>query len=330
MLLNCRNGTLNLNTGKIRAHTPDDLITRLVDIDFIPEAECPGFLRFLDKVLESKQELIDYLQRFVGYSLTGRTTEQVLVFLYGTGANGKTTLANIIEQLLGDFAAVADRSLLMHRDNRTSSNDVAALRGARLVKVSELNDGERLDEASVKTMTGGDMVSCRFLYGEFFSYYPDYKILLLGNYKPKVRGRDLGIWRRIHLLPFKVAIPESERDQKLFEKLKAELPGILAWAVRGCLEWQRMGLKPPAGVRDEVEAYRHSEDIFRQWIEERCVLGEAEKSPASELLLSFINFSNWRNITSTKFGRMLSEAGFTRGVSGKTYWQGISVNPVGL
>ncbi|MBW6475273.1 MAG: bifunctional DNA primase/polymerase, partial [Anaerolineaceae bacterium] len=194
MLLNVRNGTLDLKTGELMPHSPDDFLTRLVNIDYNEHASCPEFHRFLDRILGGKQELIDYLQRFIGYCLTGMTIEQVLLFLYGTGANGKSTLATIIEKLLCDLASVADSSLLMQRDNRTASNDLAALRGSRLVKVSEFNDGERLAEATIKTLTGGDRVTCRFLYGEFFEYTPQFKVLLLGNYKPKVRGQDLGIW----------------------------------------------------------------------------------------------------------------------------------------
>lgn len=323
MALNCLNGTLDLTTGRLRQHTPEDFITRLVDINYDQGAQCPEFLKFLAKVLDGKQDLIDYLQRFVGYCLTGKTTEQVLLFLYGTGANGKTTLANTIEKLLGDFSTTADRALLMHRDNTKGSNDLAGLKGARLVKVSELNDGERLDEAAVKTMTGGDKVSCRFLYGEYFDYLPAFKILLLGNYKPKVRGRDNGIWRRIHLLPFNVTIPPEERDPELMAKLQAELPGVLAWAVRGCIEWQRGGLKPPPEVREEIEAYRKAEDIFSQWVQEHCITGEGHRATASSLLESFKVFSGWRNITPTKFGRLLAEAGFANEKSGKSLWVGI-------
>lgn len=326
MLLNCRNGTLNLKDGSLYEHTPAGFITRLVNIDYSSNAECPEFLRFLDRIMGGNSALIDYIQRYVGYCLTGNISEQILVFFYGTGANGKTTLANVIEMLLGDFASTAGSTLLMHRDNNSSSNDLAALRGSRLVKVSEFDDGERLAEATVKTLTGGDRISCRFLYGEFFEYTPQYKILLLGNYKPKVRGRDHGIWRRIHLLPFNITIPEKERDPKLMDKLTAELPGILNWAVQGCLQWQKKGLCPPREVSEEVEAYRHSEDIFQQWIDECCKVGGGYRSAANDLLQSFIGYSNWRNISAQKFGRLLAECGFKREKSGTIFWNGISID----
>jgi putative DNA primase/helicase len=147
----------------------------------------------------------------------------------------------------------------------------------------------------------------------------------LGNYKPKIRGGDNGIWRRIHLLPFKVTIPPEERDHQLNEKLAAEISGILAWAVRGCLEWQRIGLAPPKEVLDEVNEYRKSEDIFQQWIEECCDIGEHFKSSANGLLQSFIGFSNWRHVSPQKFGRMLTDAGMQRGKSGRVVYNGLQL-----
>ncbi len=255
MFLNVKNGTIDLHNGILQPHSATDYITKLVDVDFHANSQCPTFVQFLNQIFDNNQNLIGYLQRFFGYCLTGLTVEQVMVFFYGLGANGKTTLANVLECLLGDTAITANSDLLMQRENRGASNDLAVLRGTRLVKVSEIDDGEKLSEAQIKTLTGGDRVTCRFLYGEFFQYTPTYKILLLGNYKPKVRGRDYGIWRRIHLLPFNVTVPECERDPNLFEKLKSELPGILSWAVEGCLEWQKNGLRPPPEVIAEVEQY---------------------------------------------------------------------------
>lgn len=325
MLLNCKNGTIDLRTGKLQEHNPDDFITKIVDIDYLPNAPHREFMTFIDKVLDGKRVLIDYLQRFMGYCLTGKTNEQVLLFLYGTGANGKTTLANVMEKLVGDYSSTANSSLLMHRSNNTATNDLAALRGARLVKVSEFDEGERLAEATVKTLTGGDRISCRHLYCEPFEYTPSYKILLLGNYKPNVRGQDEGIWRRIHLLPFRMTIRPQDRDQNLEEKLNKELPGILYWAVEGCLEWQRIGLKAPEDIRNEVASYRRNEDVFNQWINECCVKGEEYLTSAKQLLESYKNFSQRRDITPTKLGRMLREAGFRKQTSGNVSWQGIGL-----
>ena len=329
MRLNCRNGTVDLCTGELCSHSSYDLITRLVNIDFDPTASCPTFLNFLGRVMDGNQGLIDYLQRFVGYCLTGKTSEQVLVFMHGHGANGKTTFANVLEWLLGDFAATAGADLLMHRDGRGATNDLAALRGRRLVKVSEFDDGERLAEAQIKTLTGGDRINCRFLYQEFFEYTPQFKILLLGNYKPKIRGRDYGIWRRIHLVPFAVTIPESDRDPDLADKLRVELPGILAWAVCGCLEWQRVGLAPPAEVQNAVEDYKAAEDVFGEWLQDCCDLGAQYRASASELLNSFVGFSNWRAISTQRFGKMLRDGGFAKVKShGAIFWEGLQVSEI--
>lgn len=325
MLLNCLNGTLNLKTGKLQQQKPEDLITKLVSINYSADAECPDFLRFLDRIMDSKPELINYIQRYVGYCLTGNISEQILTFFYGTGANGKTTLANVIAMLLGDFASTAGSTLLMRRDKNSSTNDLAALRGARVVIVSEFDDGEILAEATVKSLTGGDRIACRYLYGEFFEYTPQYKILLLGNYKPTIRGRDHGIWRRIHLIPFKITIPANERDPKLMEKFTAELPGILAWAVKGCLEWQKIGLCPPHEVKEEVKAYRQSEDIFKQWIDDCCIKGDEHCTSSSNLYQSFTDYSNRIDITVQKLGHMLAEAGFQKEKKGTISWLGIGL-----
>jgi putative DNA primase/helicase len=214
----------------------------------------------------------------------------------------------------------------MSRDNRSSTNDVAALRGSRLVKVSEFDDTERLAEAQIKTLTGGDPVSCRFLYCESFTYTPTYKILLIGNHKPKVRGTDHGIWRRLHLLNFGVTIPEEERNPHLQDELLAELPGILAWSVQGCLDWQVKGLAAPDAVKAATEEYRHSEDVFQLWVDECCVTGNQHVTPAAELLVSFIEYSKLRGTSTTKFGRMLSDAGYLKEKpNGLIWWRGLGL-----
>jgi putative DNA primase/helicase len=245
MLLTCSNGTIDLNYGTLRQHRADDFMTRMTAIDFNPDAKCPLFEKFLSQIFDGNENIIRYLQRFAGYCLTGRTDEQILLFFYGLGCNGKSVLANVLDALMGDYASTAGSDLLMSRDNRGSTNDIAALRGSRLVKVSEFDDGEKLAEAQIKTLTGGDPVSCRFLYCENFTYTPTYKILLIGNHKPKVRDNGHGIWRRLHLLPFDVTIPEEERDADLQDKLLRELPGILTWAVQGCLKWREIKLSKP-------------------------------------------------------------------------------------
>ncbi len=326
MLLAVENGTLNLETFDLQPHSASDFITRKVNVRFNPLAQCPRWLAFLDRILAGNQELISYLRRWFGYCLTGRTGEQVLLFLYGTGANGKSVLANILDALLAEFARTAGSDLLMIRADRNASNDVAALRGARLVKVSEFDEGARLAEAQIKTLTGGDPVTCRHLYREFFTYVPCFKILLLGNHKPKVTGTDNGIWRRLHLLHFGVTIPPEERDPYLQDKLLAELPGILRWAAEGCCEWQRTGLNPPDEIKAATDEYRQSEDVFDEWLQECCSRGEWSTASAADLLKSFAEYSGWRNVSPQKLGRLLSAANFTREKSnGVIFWRGLAL-----
>ncbi|ABK98984.1 DNA primase family protein [Pelobacter propionicus] len=326
MLLTVLNGTIDLESGALLPHDPANFLTRLVFIEYDPTAECPKFLAFLDRIFASDKEIISYIQRFAGYCLTGLTGEQVLLFFYGLGANGKSVLANVFRALCGDYASTAGAELLMVRDRRSPTNDLAGLRGSRLVVVSEFDDGERLAEAQIKQLTGEDAISCRFLYGEFFSYVPQFKPLLIGNHRPKIRGTDHGIWRRFHLVSFNVVIPPEERDPHLQKKLLQELPGILAWAVRGCLDWQRQGLNPPESVKAAVTEYRQAEDVFGQWIAEYCHRDVGMTAPAAALLRSFAEFSGWRNVTTTKFGRMLTDAGFSKEKShGTIRWRGLGL-----
>lgn len=327
MLLTVTNGTIDLETGVLRDSRAGDLITRMTPIEFDTKAECPKFMAFLSRIFDGNENVIRYLQRFAGYCLTGMTGEQILLFFYGLGANGKSVLANILDALLGDYASTAGSDLLMARGDRSSTNDVAALRGSRLVKVSEFDDGEKLAEAQIKTLTGGDPVTCRFLYCENFTYIPTYKILLIGNHKPKVRDNGHGIWRRLQLLPFEVIIPEEERDADLQDKLLEELPGILAWAVQGCLKWQEVKLSRPQEIKDATDEYKKSEDIFELWIDDCCTRGAEFVTPVADLLTSFIDYSKWKGTTLTKLGRMLSDAGFTRDKSNVIRWRGIGLLP---
>ena len=326
MILNVLNGTIDLKKGRLLAHNPADLITRRIDIEYDPEATCPVFLAFLEKIMGGNARLISYLQRWVGYCLAGMTNEQVLLFLYGRGRNGKTTLVNIVRELLGDFAATADGGIILNRtgNDLNSLATLAGLRGTRLVTLNEINDGDRLNEAAVKNFTGQDEISCRFLHQGFFSYRPQFKLLLFGNYKPNIRGRDYGVWRRIHLLNFGVTITDAECDPHLDQKLRNELPGILTWAVKGCLAWQKHGLNPPCEVKAAVDEYKRAEDILQSWIDEFCELGPLFSERPQELLSSFINFSNWKSLNPNKFGRMLSDAGFEKSKSGgDRRWIGI-------
>lgn len=328
MLLNCLNGTIDLRTGKLLAFCPSRRITKMSGVEYDPRATCPIFQDFLNKIFNNDNELIKYIKRLFGYCLTGSTREQIMAFFYGTGRNGKTTLINLLLMLLSDFACSAQADLLMFRDRQGANNELARLRGARLVAVNEVEEGSRLAEAQLKTLTGGDTITARFLFKEFFEYEPLFKLILVGNHKPHIRGRDLGIWRRIHLIPFTVTIPEDECDLQLPEKLRSELSGVLTWAVQGCIEWQKEGLKPPKSVLTATQQYRNSEDVFRQWLAECCFEEPASQCSANELMKSFLEFSQWPNMTPQKLGRMLTEAGFKAYSNGtKRSWLGIGIQP---
>lgn len=270
LLLNVRNGTVDLRTGQLRAHRREDLITKLVSIDYDATADCELWDAFLWRITDRSEELYGYLRRLAGYLLTGVTTEQVLHFLFGLGANGKSVFIEIVNAILGDYAVIVSPDLIMLKRHAGIPNDVARLRGARAALMNETTQGAKFDEAKLKDLTGGDSLTARFLHREFFDFAPTHKLVIRGNHKPAIIGTDEGIWRRLRLVPFTVQIPAEEQDVNLLGKLRGELPGILKWAVAGCLEWQREGLKPPGCVLDAVRQYRTEADTLGRFLEEQC------------------------------------------------------------
>jgi putative DNA primase/helicase len=269
-LFNVGNGTVDLRTGQLRPHRREDLISNIVDVPFDLDAGCELWDAFLWRVTDKSEELRGYLQRFVGYLLTGDTTEQALHFLYGLGANGKTVFCDVLMRILGDYAVAVSPDLIMVRRHSGIPNDVARLRGARAALMNETTQGARFDEAKLKDLTGGDVLTARFLHAEFFDFRPTHRIVIRGNHKPAINGTDEGIWRRLHLVPFTISIPKDEQDRQLLEKLAMELPGILQWAIQGCLAWQCHGLNPPSIITDAVRAYREESDTLGRFIEEHC------------------------------------------------------------
>src|SRR5262249_26057261 len=211
MLFNVKNGTLDLRTGELRPHRREDFISRISDIEFDPKAECELWDAFLWRVLGNDQELYEYAQRLVGYLLTGNTSEQVLHFLYGLGANGKSVFFEIVQELLGDYAIVVSPELVLVRRHSGIPNDIARLRGVRAAFMNETSQGSRFDEAKLKDLTGGDKLSGRFLHQEFFDFPPTHKLIIRGNHKPVIAGTDAGGWRRLRLIPFLLTIPPDEQ-----------------------------------------------------------------------------------------------------------------------
>lgn len=310
--LNVLNGAIDLRTGQLSKTRRQDLITKLAPVIYDPDAQCPLWERFLLEVMGGDQELVSFLQRAIGYTLTGDTSEQVIFILHGKGANGKSTLLETLRAMLGEDYTVQIRAeSLMVKQGDTIPNDIARLKGARLVNARETEEGKRLAEALVKEMTGGDTMTARFMRGEFFDFKPEFKLFLAANHKPTIRGTDLAIWRRIRLIPFDVTFPEDKQDKQLAQKLRGELPGILAWAVRGCQGWQVLGgLGTPAAVKTATEQYRSESDALAAFLEEYTVTEdntETQAKPIFEAYKSWCEANGEKWEKQTMFGRRMKE-----------------------
>jgi putative DNA primase/helicase len=311
-LVNCQNGTLDLRTGRLKDHDPTDRITKIVPEDYDPDASCPRFQRFLKEALVD-DALIQFVKRYSGYTLTGITRERLLAILYGFGKNGKTTLVELLHEVLGDYARNTDVETLLIKKYQGVGNDVAALKGARFVSAAEVEKGRRLAESKVKLLTGRDTVTARFLFGENFDFKPEFKLWLSTNNKPVIQGTDDAIWDRIRLIPFSQRFDGPKADPKLPDKLRNELAGVFAWIVEGCLEWQEHGLEEPKTVTDATKQYREEMDTLAAFIEDRCVVREGIVAPATPL---YKEYQMWcddageKPETQKMFGMRLRERGF--------------------
>ncbi len=327
-LLNVANGTLDLRTGELRPHDRDDWLTRLAPVPYDPSATCPRWEAFLLHAMGGNESLVAFLQRAIGYSLTGHTEEHVFFLLYGLGSNGKSTFLETIRAVMGDLSAVADFNTFLKRDNDGARNDIARLVGTRLVSAVEAEAGKPLAESFIKQLTGSDTITARFLFKEFFDFKPRFKIWLAANHKPAISGGDHGIWRRVRLVPFTVTIPEHEKDPRLPQKLAEELPGILAWAVRGCLAWRENGLGVPEDVKAATASYREEMDAFAGFVEASCVPEAGATVPASALYAAYTKWceENGERARSQKsLAFSLSERGFepAKGGKGVRIWRGV-------
>jgi putative DNA primase/helicase len=330
-LLNVLNGTVELRDGaRLRPHHRADRITKLVAVNYQPEARCPTWLGFLERVLDGNRALIDFLQRFVGYSLTGRTDEQVIAIAHGTGANGKSTFLHAAKMILGDYgASVPLDTFLVNKHVDTARPDLARLRGARLVAAVESDSGRRFAEALVKTVTGQDTIVARRLYREHFEFVPTFKIVIATNHRPIIRGTDDAIWRRIRLIPFTVVIPPGERDRELPEKLQQECEGILAWAVQGCLDWQRDGLGLPDEVQAATDQYRKDMDSLGGFVADCCTVRPDAQATAAQLYQCYLDWAHQageKPMSQKMMGLALAERGFQPSREGRARsWLGISL-----
>jgi putative DNA primase/helicase len=329
-MLAVRNGVVDLTSGKLMDHKPERMISRIANVDYDKDAACPTWLRFLDRIFDANKSLIEYVQSAMGYSLTGDISEHKMFFCYGTGRNGKSTLLETAAEVIGEYAATAETNTFMLRHTESARNDIACLVGMRYVTAIEAADRRRLDETLIKQMTGGDAIKARFLYREHFEFRPQFKLWLAANHKPVIRGTDEGIWSRVLLVPFNVTIPAAERDKRLRDKLRQELPGILAWMVRGCLRWQKHGLQEPAAVTDATKEYRTEMDMLAAFIDECCVTNEQAVCRAGNLYEAYKKWcdaSGEHSDNQRQFGQRLTERGYQRqrAPGGHHTWRGIGI-----
>jgi len=318
MLLGCKNGVICLNTGTLLAPDPNMLITRQVDASYHSGANCPTWLSFIDQCFKGDKETIDYLQKALGYSLTGLVIEEVLHFCFGKGRNGKSVFANILTKLMGSYAITAPAEMLMRKDRNGPTNDIARLAGARLVLANETRSDQRFDDLTIKILVSTERISARFLHNEYFEFWPTFKIWIRGNHKPVIADESNGAWRRIRLIPFANDIPEGMEDPHLENKLLAESEGILAWMVQGVLKWKKEGLSPSPLIKSASNQYRTDCDVIGDFITENCSLEHGLKVSQSEL------WSQWKEWSQENGYSCGSKKSFTRrlrdkGISAEGY-----------
>lgn len=327
-LLNTPKGTIDLRAGRMRRHDPHDYITKTTAVG--PGGECPIWLAFLQRVTGGDSELEAFLQRMLGYSLTGDTSAHALFFAHGRGANGKSVCIDTAAGILKDYHATTPIEAFTVSNNDRHPTDLARLRGARLVTAVETEEGRRWAESRVKALTGGDRIAARFMRQDFFEFTPQFKLLIAGNHKPGLRSVDEAIRRRFHLVPFAITIPAGERDLQLSGKLRTEWPGILKWMIAGCQAWQRDGLAPPAAVLDATASYMEAEDATAAWIDERCSREPQAWTSSGDLFASWKSWADQAGEfvgSAKRFGQNLETRGFhpSRKTNGRGF-QGLVLN----
>jgi putative DNA primase/helicase len=335
-LLATPRGTVELRTGKLRPANPADRINKITAVGPSATIKCPRWLAFLDESTGGDIELIGFLQRWCGYCLTGDIAEHALVFCYGPGGNGKTTLLNTASSILGDYATTAAMETFTAAHYASHPTDLAMLCGARLVTAAETEEGRAWAETRIKQLTGGDPISARFMRCDFFTYKPTFKLMVIGNHEPALRNVDDAARRRFNIVPLmrKPAVV----DKQLESKLKSEWPGILRWMIQGCLEWQADGLSPPETVRAATASYFDNQDLFSQWLDEKC---DAEPGNEHKIATSADLFKSWSDYakaagdtagTRRSFARTLERCGLEparQAHTGTRIWRGVRLKPSG-
>lgn len=332
MLLAVKNGVIDLTTGNLRDGKPDDRITQVADVSFDEKAESPLWINFLNEVFQEDAELVRYLQKCLGYSLTGLTNEQVLFICFGQGSNGKSVFFKIIQEILGDYAHNAPSSLFQKGNSSAIPNDVAATESKRFLISSETLTTSRLNEQRLKSWTGGDKQTARFLNHEFFTFEPTAKPWLFVNHKPVVDDDSYGFWRRVRVISFNRVFAPKEQDHELSNKLKSEKSGILNWMIEGCLLCQKEGLNPtPEIVTEATRAYQEESDLIAQFLSDCCELNPNSKVKAAYVYKTYTGWCEEQGLlkfdvlTRTAFGRRLSDKFAKKHENDGTYYFGISL-----
>ncbi|WP_088840672.1 phage/plasmid primase, P4 family [Listeria sp. ILCC797] len=327
---NSQNGFVNLRTGQLKEHDRTQMFTKISLVEYTDKIDAPLWEQFLKDIFNNDEELIRYIQKAVGYSLTGSTQEQVMFILYGNGRNGKSVFLDIINDIFGTYATnIQPQTIMVKQQTSNANSDIARLQSARFVTTTEPNEGVRLDEGLVKQLTGGDKVTARHLYKNEFEFTPEFKIWMATNHKPIIRGRDDGIWRRLHLIPFIVKIPDYKVDKQLKYKLRSELTGILNWAVEGCLKWQTEGLGLPKAVKQASAEYKSEMDVITAFIEDCCEVGEDKNIKAKVLYETYRDWAKNNGqyvMSNTKFGKEITLKFSKKRANTGFKYEGITLN----
>lgn len=331
MLLNTPSGYVNLTSGELHDHNIKKMFSRITNAEYSENIDAPKWKEFLNQIFDGDEEVIHFFQKICGYCATGSTKEQSMFICYGNGRNGKSVAINTVQDILGLYSSTLDMDTLMATGGAKAgaSPEIARLEGSRLVVTSESNDGSRFNESLIKTMTGGDRIVARFLYGEDFEFKPKFKLMMATNHLPVIRGTDDGIWRRLILIPFNVQIPEDKVDKNLPDKLKAESMGILKWIVDGAIAWQRESLEIPESIKQASNAYRTEMDQIQTFIDDCCDLGTNYEVKASELFRAYDAWASETNnykYNMTKFGNKMNDRFKKIRKSAGKYYVGLKIH----
>lgn len=330
-VFNCASGIVDLATGTVKPHDPAELHSQFSPVELAPEgAPCPRWMHFLAQITCGDADLVQYLQTLTGYFLSGETNRQEFYVFHGSGSNGKSTFIETIAKMLGDYAINADRkTFYVKYQGGGIPNDIAMLRKSRFITCMEGEEGDQIDEGLIKSFTGGDSITARFLHGEFFQFKPVGKVVLVSNYKPIIKSDGYGIWRRVRMIPFLATFDESQKDPELPAKLAAELPAILRWAVEGAKRWMREGIKEPQCVLDAIKSYKEELDYVQQFMDDRCDIGDAHSCTALELHAAF---EQWMKEQGHKFNyggvKGLKQKMMTKGFECKRMTAGVRWNRI--